>query len=293
VESALSHADRYLWVPYYRRDFDTNGTSPSAVAIVDTRTDRIVRVLATGPVPKFVAVSPDDSRVAVTHWGDNTVMLVDTSSGDPATFRVLPRLLVAESRLPLVGLPEEVDRDEDCGFCLRGAVFTPDGRTLLVGRMAGGGVAGFDVEAGTYLGTVTGMRPTPRHLVVAGEWLYLSANSAGWVARVGLDAVVRALRAARGRTVPLEGWQEVEVGGGARTLEVTADGRFAFVAVYNTAELAVIDTSSMTVAARIGVDPFPVGLDIAPDGTRVWTTSQGFQGMGGNSVGVYDVSLPP
>ena len=29
VESALSHDDRYLWVPYYRRDYDSGATSPS------------------------------------------------------------------------------------------------------------------------------------------------------------------------------------------------------------------------------------------------------------------------
>jgi DNA-binding beta-propeller fold protein YncE len=92
--------------------------------------------------------------------------------------------------------------------------------------------------------------------------------------------------------VELTGWEEVEVGPGARTIEITKDGRWVFAAVNTAAELVVVDTTRMTVAARIRVDPYSVGLDIAPDGSRVWTTSQGRTGHGGNSVCVYDVVLP-
>ena len=293
VESELSHKDRWLWVPYYRRDFDSNGTSPSAVSIIDTRTDKIVRVIATGPIPKYVAVSPDDSRVAISHWGDNTVMMIDTSSGDPATFKVLPKLMVVEKQLPLSGVGE-VDRDAACGSCLRGTVFSPDGKTLLVARMGDGGIAGFDTATGAYLGTITGVKPTPRHLVVSldKKWLYLSSNSSGYVSRIGLDAAIAGLRGANGAKVPLAGWEGVDVGTGARTIEITDDGRWVFVALNNTAELAVVDTRSMTVATRIRVDPYTVGLDISPEGHRVWTTSQGRGSYGGNAVCVYDVTLP-
>lgn len=293
VESELSHGDRWLWVPYYRRDFDSNGTSPSAVSIIDTKTDQIVRVIATGPIPKYVAVSPDNKRVAISHWGDNTVMMIDTSSGDPATFKVLPKLMVVEKQLPLTNLGN-VDRDGACGSCLRGTVFSPDGKTLLVARMGDGGVAGFDTATGAYLGTITGVKPTPRHLVVSVDqkWLYLSSNTSGYVTRIGLADAITALRGAEGKRVAATGWQGVDVGTGARTIEITDDGRWVFVALNNSAELAVVDTSTMTVATRIAVDPYTVGLDIAPDGRRVWTTSQGRGSYGGNAVCVYDVTLP-
>ena len=78
----MSHNGRYLWVPYYRRDYDHGATSPSAVSIIDTTTDKIVRVLPTGPIPKYVAISPD-KWAAIAHWGDNTLG-VSISLGIPA-----------------------------------------------------------------------------------------------------------------------------------------------------------------------------------------------------------------
>ena len=75
VESCFSHNGKYLWVTYYRRDYDINAQSPSAVAIIDTDKDSIVRVMPTGPLPKMIAASPNNKFIAVTHWGDNTVGL--------------------------------------------------------------------------------------------------------------------------------------------------------------------------------------------------------------------------
>lgn len=135
VESELSHQGRFLWIPYYRRDFDSSGQSPSAVAIVDTATDEIVRVMPTGPIPKYVAASPDGTYVAVTHWGDNTVGLIDTTSGDPRAWRYVAQLTV-ETQMSQVG-KGGTDRDATCGFCLRGTVFTSDSQYLFVARMGG------------------------------------------------------------------------------------------------------------------------------------------------------------
>ena len=289
VEATPSHGGRFLWIPYYRRSWDRWGAAPSAVAVIDTASDRIVRVLPTGPIPKFVAVSPDGRYAAVVHWGDNTIGLIDTSSGDPSHFRYVAQLVV-EERLPLDGLAG-TDRDRECGFCLRGAVFTPDGSHLLVGRMGGGGIAGFDVRSRRYLGTVLGMKPTPRHLVLSpdGASLYVSSNLAGFVSRIGLGEVLAALERADGRKVRLRGWKEAEVGAGARTIEVSPDGRWVYAAVHGDAEIVAVNAASMKVAARVRTDAFPVGLDVSPDGKEVWVTAQGRLGQGGNSVTVYAV----
>src|SRR6478672_5241871 len=202
VESELSKDGHWLFIPYYRRSFDTSAQSPSALAVIDTRVDSIVRVLPTGPIPKYVAASPDGRLLAVTHWGDNTIALLDVLSGDPAKFHYVRRLVV-EQRLdqaPLAG----TDRDRTCGFCLRGTVFTADGRTLLVARMGKkGGVAGFDVASGRYLGTVMGVPRTPRHLELSadGRTLFASSMQAGVVSRVSTARVVAALRRARRQRV--------------------------------------------------------------------------------------------
>ena len=47
VEGAFTHGGRYLWVPYYRRTFDLNAQDPSAIAVIDTEADSIVRMMET------------------------------------------------------------------------------------------------------------------------------------------------------------------------------------------------------------------------------------------------------
>ena len=77
VEGCFSHGGRFFWAPYYRRTFDINAQDPSAMCIIDTEKDEIVRLMETGPLPKMVVVSHDGKRLAVTHWGDNTVGIID------------------------------------------------------------------------------------------------------------------------------------------------------------------------------------------------------------------------
>lgn len=289
VESELSHNGRYLWIPYYRRSFDTFGQSPGAVAIVDTRTDQIVRVMPTGPIPKYVSASPDERYVAITHWGDNTVGLIDTSSGEPALFEYVDHFTV-EEKLPQNTLAG-TDRDKTCGFCLRGTVFSPDGDYLLVARMGKGGVAGFHIPTRRYLGSVMNIRSTPRHLVLSPDTqtLYASSNYLGYVSKVSLKSLIASLEAAGGRRVNGPRWDEVSVGKGARTLDVSHDGSLLFVAVNDTSELVVVDSASLQIITRMTVDPYAVGLAVAPDSSAVILTSQGRSGRGGNSVNIITV----
>lgn len=166
VESAFSHEGRFLWVPYYRRSFDLNAQDPSALAVIDTRADTIVRIMEAGVLPKMVAVSPQGNTIAIAHWGDNTVSLIDASSDNPADWKYIANIAVGRQLFHDFSLTESVDRDKDSGEALRGSVFTPDGRFLLVGCMSGGGVAVIDVRNRKYLGKLFGMMPNVRHLVI-------------------------------------------------------------------------------------------------------------------------------
>lgn len=282
VEGAFTHGGRYFWVPYYRRSYDINAQDPSALAVIDTRSDRIIRLFETGPLPKMIAASPDGKTVAVTHWGNNTVGLMDVSSDNPRDWHHTA-CLVVDRVLPLhYSLTEPVDRDNGSGYALRGTVFSPDGKFLLVGCMGGsGGIAVFDVEARKYLGRMTGMMGNVRHLLVHGPWLYLSVNGAGYVQRANLDDFLEAARKMDGRSGRFTAWENAKVGAGARTIAISPSGRYIFAACNNAAKLCVVDTRTMKQVVRIDTDPFPVGLDISADGSRVYTTSQGKKGRGG------------
>lgn len=290
VESAFSHGGRYLWVPYYRRSFDLNAQDPSAVAIIDTETDRIVRMMEAGVLPKMIARSPDGALMAVTHWGDNTVGLIDISSDRPADWKYVANIAVGRQLFHDFSLTEPVDRDSNTGEALRGTVFTPDGRYLLIGCMGGGGIAVIDAAARRYLGKLLGTRPNLRHLTIRNGWLYASINASGHVERVPLATVMRAVGGMDGSgNVTLKGVESCKVGGGARTLELSPRGDYIFVACNTDNSLCVVD-STMKLVAKIPADSYPVGLDISPDGKWIMTTSQGRKGFGGNCVDIFSVT---
>lgn len=290
VEMTLSHEGRYLWVTYYRRDYDSSAQAPSGVAIIDTTTDRIVRVMATGPIPKFVTISPDGRMAAITHWGDNTIGIIDISGQDASTFQY-QNLLTVESKLSQSGL-EGTDRDVTCGFCLRGTVFSKDSRYLFVARMGTGGIAGFDLNEKKYLGTSLNVKSTPRHLVLSpdGQKLISSSNSTGYVTVFSVEKLIEDLTGANGRRINGRPGQEVYVGRGARTIEISPDGDYIFAAISNDSKLVAVRMKDLKVAAEINLDSFPVGLALSHDGEFAVVTSQGKPGLGGgNTVNIVKI----
>lgn len=304
VEGAFSHGGRYFWVPYYRRDFDINAQEPSAVAVIDTRVDSIVRILDVGTLPKMVAVSPWNDVVAIAHWGDNTVGLIDITDPRPQMWRQRANVVI-DRRLNLnLPLDRKVDRDNGSGNALRGTVFTPQGRYALVACMGGmGGIAVVDVHRGCFVGRLTGMLPNIRHLVVANDCLYLSANRAGAVQRVSMAKVMDAIARLHGvkskngkrpHSVALNARdiKTLRLTGGIRTIAVTADGRYLLAAGNTASCLHLVDARTLRKILTIPADSYPVGLDVSPDGSVIVSTSQGRDHKGGNAIDVYTLKLP-
>ena len=83
-----------------------------------------------------------------------------------------------------------------------------------------------------------------------------------------------------------------KVGGGARTLEASPDGKYLFVACNSASAIYVVDAARMRVADSIRCDSYPVGLAISPDGRLLLATSQGRERHGGNAVNVYRIERP-
>ena len=293
VESVFTHGGRYLWVPYYRRSYDLNAQDPSAMAVIDTESDEIVRLFETGPLPKMVAVSPDGRHVAVTHWGNNTVGILDISSDAVEQWHYLACHVVDYALKLNFSRTVPVDRDTNSGYCLRGTVFTPDNRYLLVGCMGGGGgIAVIDLEQGRYLGRVLGAMANLRHLVLADGYLYASINRSGHVQRIALQdflAAAATLDGERCKSVRVQDWTNAKVPAGARTIVLSPDGRYVFAACNYASCIAVVDARQMKLLGTLPADSYPVGLDISADGRYLFSTSQGRRGLGGNAVDIFEV----
>lgn len=290
VESCLSHDGKYLWVTYYRRNWDKNAQYPSALAIIDTDTDKIVRVMPTGPLPKMIAASPDNKYVAVTHWGDNTIAIINVESEDPFDFEYTKHCPIGE-RIKLSYDEEvEIDRDNNCGHCLRGTVFTEDSKHLLVGRMGGaGGISVLSTETFKSIGTVRGMKKNVRHLEINGGNLYLSSNRYGYVQKCNVNDMIEALKSIKSSNVIYKKFKSAYVGIGARTISLTKDGKYIFAAVNNEKKIVVVRSSDMKVISKIDADPYPVGMSISRYETRLIVTAQGKKNGGGNSVTIYAI----
>ncbi len=291
VESCLSHNGKYLWVTYYRRNYDKNAESPSAVAIIDTEKDEIIRVMPTGPLPKMIACSPDNRFVAVTHWGDNTVGIIDVSAEDPMEFKYVEHCIVDRRASLNFDSDKVVDRDNNCGNCLRGTVFSPDSRFLLVGKMGGsGGIMIFDTQDWSPLGTVRGMEANLRHMVIHKENLYISTNRTGYVQKCNWKDMVKYRIENEGQVVYFKNWESASVGPGARTIDVSGNGDYVFSAVNNACKVKAVRTSDMKVVAEVNADSFPVGMALSPDEKYLVVTSQGKRDKGGNSVMIFAVT---
>jgi len=287
VEGCLSHNKEYLWVTYYRRTYDLNAVDPSALAIIDTDKDEIVRVMPTGPLPKMIACSPDNRYIAVTHWGDNTIGIIDISSNDVDSFKYIKLFEVGTRRSLSYDNTTKIDRDKDCGYCLRGTVFSPDSKYLLVARMGGGGIAVFDMTGMKYIRSVFGMHTNIRHLTVLGDQLYLSTNITGYVQIANVyDLINTAINSKSDYT----NWKSRYVGKGVRTIAVSGDGKYIFSAVNNESKVSVIRAADMNIISTINVDSFPVGMDIANEIPRLIVTSQGrIPFGGGQSVMIFKI----
>lgn len=294
VESCFSHNGRFLWVTYYRRSYDPNAINPSAVAIIDTNTDEIVRVMPAGVLPKMIAASPDNKFVAVTHWGDNTIGIIDIQGEDPFQFKYVKHLIV-ETRLQLsFGVNEKVDRDANCGYCLRGTVFTPDSKYLLVGRMGGGGIALFDIDQDfNYLGVTFTKYNNIRHLVISGDDLLVSTNSNGYIQKIPWRTFVEHRLSQGGKVSTLnEGWQNCYVGPGVRTISVSNGGKYIFACVNEASKIVAVEASTMKVVSEIGADSFPVGMEITDTNDYLLVTAQGKSNAGGgHSVTIYKLNM--
>lgn len=291
VESTFTHGGKYLWVPYYRRNFDINAQEPSAIAVIDTETHQIVRLLETGALPKMVASSPDGHWLAVTHWGENTVGIIDVHSSQPEDWHYTDNYVIDYKLKLNLSTKVPVNRDVNSGYCLRGTVFTPDSRYLLVGCMGGnGGVAVIDMQNHRYEGRILGMMSNVRHLLIHDGWLYLSINKAGAVQRIRLTTLLSELPRMENHVLKVEGWETCDVPAGARTIAISPDGRYIYAACNTSSCLAVVDVQKFQKIGEVPVDSYPVGLEISEDGHTIIVTSQGRSDRGGNAVNVFEVS---
>ena len=250
VESAFTPDGRYAWVSNYSmygkgygpEGLDTctqgDGTSPSTVYRVDTKTFAIDRVVAVGSVPKYVAVTPDGKTVLVTNWCSWDLSIINAATGKET------------ARVPLGGKYP------------RGIAVSPDSRTAYIALMGSDRLVRVDLGTRTvhpFAQTGDG----PRHIVESpdGKYLYVTNNGDGTVSKVD-RATGRVLKFVRTGVEP-------------RSLAISPDGAAVYSVNYESSTVTKLRTSDLKVVDEVKTDHHPIGITYEPTKQAVWVACYG------------------
>ena len=221
----------------------------SFVYRIDTETLVIDGVYEAGPVPKFMAVTPDDRLLLVSNWCGYDVSVIDV-----------------ESHETLV--------EVEVGRYPRGIAVTGDGTTAYVAVMGSTEIAVIDLPAVTAgvtrlgsdgepagLSYFEGVGDQPRHLVLSpdDEVLYLSLN--GENAVVALDADTgQELRRVRPGTQP-------------RSMDISDDGTALYVVNYESDTMSKLRTSDFDILQSFNTSHHPIGITYDSFNDEVWVSA--------------------
>ncbi len=246
VEAAFTADGRYAYVSNYQMygggfsqpGHDGCGAGDwdhSYLYRIDTAALRIDRVIRVGAVPKFVAVTPDDSTVLVTNWCSHDLSVVSAASGREV------------ARVPLGRHP-------------RGIAVEPSGRHAYVAVMGSRDVARVDL-ADLSISWIRGVGAGPRHLAISpdGGHLYVSLNGEGRLAKI--DTATGAVVA------------KVRTGRAPRSMTMSADGQALYVVNYLSNTVAKVTTADMQVVQTVATPRKPIGITFDPATANVWVSS--------------------
>jgi YVTN family beta-propeller protein len=208
----------------------------SFVYKINTSTFTIDKVIATGAVPKFMAVTPDGARLLVSNWCGFDVSIIDTASDTPIT-------RISVGRHP------------------RGIAITNDSRYAYVAVMGENKIDVIDLSNNTVINTVADPGQTPRHLVLSPDdrYLYVSNNHQNLVRKIDLQLGAEVGTASTG-TEP-------------RSMAISDDGASLYVVNYQDGTVSKVRTSDMRIlqTERSGVRP--VGITYDAPSRQVWVAN--------------------
>ena len=247
VEAAFTSDGRYAYVSNYSMygngfgpegDDDctpSSGYDDSFLYRVDTSTMQIDQVIGVGSVPKYVAVTPDDSRVLVTNWCTFDLSVVDAATATEI------------ARVPIGRHP-------------RGIAVAPDGGSAYVAVMGGGVVVrvdlgSLDVEPFAYTGN------GPRHIVISpdGSALFVTNNASGTVSRVDVSSA----RVTANRST----------GSQPRSMAISSDGTAVYVVNYDSSTVTKLRADDLSKLDAEQTEHHPIGITYEPTTRTVWVAN--------------------
>jgi DNA-binding beta-propeller fold protein YncE len=248
----------------------SSGTDTWTVKVVDTEANAVIKTIEdlADVIPTSLAVSPDSSRLYVADRNAATIRVVDISEGSPTRNRVVDSLRLEGSTPVGYGTPAAI-------------ALSPNGSRLYALMTDSGSnpaVLILDPDARVLAGTVSGGDSIA--MFSAGERIYVCADDRLGHTRVTAGVVI--LEADTGQELGSFGFDDAPAfirqpilagSSGQLYLDIDdLDGR-----------LEVVDTSTLNVVARIGIDAsadrqvrsIPAAAVLSPDGRYLYVANQG------------------
>jgi YVTN family beta-propeller protein len=290
---ALDAADPYVYVP---------NRGSADVAVIDSRTDRLVARIPVGNVPHQVAVSDVAGKLVASNTADDTISIVDLASLRTTTLRLdhepehmelspdgvlLAVGNIGAGTVSLVSLEDERERERVDGlFDPHNLTFSPDGSLLYVANLGASHVSVIDVASALIVDEIKVAEPP----ALAGkedpgaEFQGIINVTATPDGRLGFAAHGEANELAvidlRTRAVK----KSVALGELPWRAYSTADGRFMLVPNNGDRTLSIISTSSLDVVATL-----PAAEDVTGVNTGWFETTAFALSRAGRKAVVYDL----
>jgi len=247
VEAVFTPDGSYVYVSNYKMygdgfdpsasdDCDRGNWDDSYVYKIDTTSFQIEKVIATGSVPKFMAITPDGSRLLVSNWCGFDVSVIDLAT-DTGITRI------------------------DVGRHPRGIAITKDSRYAYVTIMGEDKILKLDLNGNYVLSSVGDAGRTPRHLQLSPDdrFLYVSNNHENLIRKIDLNTNNEIGTAATG----------VE----PRTMAISDDGESLYVVNYEDGTISKVRTSDMKILQTEHSGYHPVGVTYDKATRQVWVAN--------------------
>jgi DNA-binding beta-propeller fold protein YncE len=215
-----------------------------AVDFLDPGSGSRLASVALGHAPHEVSVSPDGKRAAISNYGTreqpgSTLSIVDLEQP-----RELQRIELAPHTRPHGVAWFAADRI---------AVTAEGSQHLLV----------IEPDRGRVLQAIETAQDVSHMVVVSGDGARAYVTNIGSGTATALD-----LGAGRKRG-------DIATGAGSEALALTPDGRELWVAARADGHIAIVDTASLRVTARLPLPGIPIRIAITPDGRTALVTCAG------------------
>jgi YVTN family beta-propeller protein len=251
------------------RDLKADG-----VAVIDTKQNKVIKVLQAGSDPEQFALSPDGKRLYVANEDAALASVVEADTGaivarikvgrEPEGVAVSPNgqwvLVSNESDNSVSVIDSKALKEVNhvvVGKRPRDMAFTTDGKVAYVSGEMDASLYRMSVPTGAVervLELRKDARPMSVLLDAKRNRLYLSTGRGGTVAVIEVAGATSAPKLIK----------EIPVGTRPWGIALSADGRYLYTANGPSNDMSIVDTTTLTTIKRVEVGRSPWGVAIGP-----------------------------